>query len=276
MRGVRPGSPIARPKLRPVPGTANWRRPLLFPTGPLPASVAGRGAAPVSSPLNGGPSPLDGTPPLGDQSRQAVSGEDLNDDPMDWAARRRRLRCRARRPHGDRRPGAGRFLQGPRPARHALLRRQRRPGRRRAEGREEMEDPSDAGLRLHAGRRPGRLSERLQAVHRLSDAVHRQARGLLPGAVELGRDRGDALGPPACCRLLDRPDRLCRQPRRRRPVRRQGHREGPARLPPDLDRQEGQPLPEARRPQGQARRPHGAVVEFRAISRRWCSIRRKG
>ena len=31
-----------------------------------------------------------------------------------------------------------------------------------------MEDPRDAGLRLHAGRGPGRLSERIQAVHRLS------------------------------------------------------------------------------------------------------------
>ena len=90
-----------------------------------------------------------------------------------------------------------------------------------------------ARLRLHAGRGPGGLSERVQAVHRLSGAVHRQARGLLPGAVELGRDRGDALGPPARRGLLDRPDRLRRQPRGRGSVRGQGHREGTAGLPSD-------------------------------------------
>ena len=59
---------------------------------------------------------------------------------------------------------------------------------------------------------------------------------LLPGAVELGRDRGDALGPPARRRLLDRADRIRRQHGGRRAVRRQGHREGTARLPSDLDR----------------------------------------
>ena len=188
---------------------------------------------------------------------------------MDRAARCRRVRCRARRSHRDRRPGTGRYLQEPRPARHALLRRQQRPRRRRAEGsRRSWRDPVDAGLRLHAGRRPGRLSERLQAVHRYLGAMHRQARGLLPGAVELGRDRGDALRPPARRRLLDRADRVCRQSRRRGAVRRQGHREGPARLSPARHGQDGQPVPEALRPQGQARRPYRAVVELRAISRR--------
>ncbi len=93
-------------------------------------------------------------------------------------------------------------------------------------------------------------------------AMHRQARGLLSGAVELGRDRGDALGPPARRGLLDRPDRLRGQSRRRRAVRRQGHREGPAGLSSDLDRAKRQPVPEALRPQGQARRAHLAVVEF--------------
>ena len=73
----------------------------------------------------------------------------------------------------------------------------------------------------------------LQAVHRLSGAMHRQARGLLPGQLELCRDRGDALGPAAFRRLLNRTDRLRGQPRRRGAVRRQGHRERPARLSPD-------------------------------------------
>ena len=68
--------------------------------------------------------------------------------------------------------------------------------------------------------------------------MHRQARGLLSGAVEFGRDRSDALGPPACRGLLDRPDRFRRQSRRRDSVRRQGHRERPARLSPALDREE--------------------------------------
>ena len=60
--------------------------------------------------------------------------------------------------------------------------------------------------------------------------VHRQARGLLSGAVELGADRSDAVRPPAHRRLLHRPDRIRRQPRGRRPVRDQGHREGAAGL----------------------------------------------
>ena len=38
---------------------------------------------------------------------------------------------------------------------------------------------------------------------------------------------------------------------------------------------EGQPVPEALRPQGQARRPHRAVVEFRQPCARSCSIRPK-
>ncbi len=265
MRGVRPGSPIARPKLRPVPGTANGRRPLLFPTGPLPASVAGRGAAPVSSLLNGGPLPLDGTPPLGDQSRQTVSGEDLNDDPMDWAARRRRLRCRARRPHGDRRPGAGRFLQEPRPARHALLRREQRPGRRRAEGPEEV---ARSVRRWSSPTRRSRIRPSTQNVFKpFTDhlgAVHRQARRLLPGAVERGRDRGDALRPPAR-RAASRPARPAS--RSTSPARSRSRSRAPRRSPQGyhliVDGQDGQPLPEARRPQGQEGRAHVAVVELR-------------
>ena len=121
---------------------------------------------------------------------------------------------------------------------------------------------------------PGRLSERVPAIHRISRPVHRQARDLLPGAIQHGRDRGDALRPPACRRLLDRPDRLRGQSGRRRPVRRQGHREGTAGLSPDRHRQGFEPLSETLRPQGQARRAHLAVVEFRQ-SRSARAVRRR-
>ncbi len=56
-------------------------------------------------------------------------------------------------------------------------------------------DPSAPRLGLHAGRGSGRLCQHLQAFHRPSAALHRQAHGLLSGAVECGRDRGDALRP---------------------------------------------------------------------------------
>ena len=127
-----------------------------------------------------------------------------------------------------------------------------------------MEGPGDAGLHLHPGRGSRGLSERVQAVYGFPRSVHRQARRLLSGAVELGRDRGDALGPPPRRRLLDRADRVCGESCGRGAVRRQGHREGPARLSADFYRARGQPLPEARRSQGQARRAHLAVIEFRA------------
>ena len=94
-------------------------------------------------------------------------------------------------------------------------------------------------------------------------SVHRQAGRLLPGAIELGRDRGDALGSPPRRGLLDRTDGIRRQYGRRGSVRGQGHREGAARLPSVFHRQEGQPVPEALRSEGQARRAHVAVVEFR-------------
>ncbi len=47
-----------------------------------------------------------------------------------------------------------------------------------------------------------------------------------PVQLELRRDRGDALGPPARRRLLDRADRVRRQHGRRGAVRHQGHRKG--------------------------------------------------
>ena len=106
-------------------------------------------------------------------------------------------------------------------------------------------------------------------------AMHRQARGLLSGAVELGRDRGDALRPPARRRLLDRPDRLRRQSRRRRAVRGQGHREGPAGLSPDLARAQ-KTAPTRSSPTSRAsasRTPRRRRIP--AISRRSCCIRRK-
>ena len=127
-------------------------------------------------------------------------------------------------------------MQESRPARHALLRREQRSRRRRADRSEEAEGPGHARLRLHAGRGPGGLSERVQAVHRISCPVHRQARRVLPGAVELSRDRSDALGPPARRGLLDRADRFRRQYGGRGSVRRQGHGERTARLSSALDR----------------------------------------
>src|SRR5216683_2819001 len=127
-----------------------------------------------------------------------------------------------------------------------------------------MEGPGDAGLCLHPGRGSGGLPECVQAVHRLSRAVYRQARGLLPGTVEFSRDRGDAFRPPARRGLLDRTDRIRGQHGRCGAGRGQGHRERTARLSPRLDRAKGQPLPEALRSQGQARRAYLAVVELGA------------
>ena len=133
----------------------------------------------------------------------------------------------------------------------------------RAEGSEEAPRSVDAGVRLHAGRRP----RGLRPVFKPFTDYLAQCTGkrvvYYPVQFELGRDRGDALGPAACRRLLDRADRLRGQPRRRGAVRGQGHREGPARLSSDLAGRRQQPLPEALRPQGQARRPHVAVIELR-------------
>ena len=65
------------------------------------------------------------------------------------------------------------------------------------------------------------------------------------------------------------------QSRGRRAVRRQGHREGPARLSSDFDRARRQPVPEALRSQGQARRAHRRRRRIPAILPRSCSIRRR-
>ena len=103
--------------------------------------------------------------------------------------------------------GAERRLQESRPARHrsiATTTTISSPMRRRMP--KKLARSIDARLRLYAGRGPGRLSEHLQAVHRLSRPVHRQARRLLSGAVELGRDRGDALR-AACTSPASRPAR---------------------------------------------------------------------
>ena len=154
-------------------------------------------------------------------------------------------------------------MQESRPARHALLRREQRSGRRCADRSEKTARSFHARIRLHPSGGPGGLSERVQAAHRFPGSVHRQAGSLLPGAIKLGRDRGDALGSPPCRGLLDRTDGIRRQYGGSGSVRRQGHRKGTAWLPSPVHRQEGQPLPEARRFEGQARRAHIAVVEFR-------------
>ena len=156
-----------------------------------------------------------------------------------------------------------RRLQEPRRARHDVLRRQQGHGRRRADRPEEVEEPVDHRLHVHARRGSGGLREHLQAVHHASRGVPQQEGRVLPGAVERRRDRGDALGPPARRRLLDRPDGVRRQSRRRRAVRGQGLREGVPGLQPDRDRQGELAVPEALRPQGQEGRAHVAVVEFR-------------
>ena len=80
--------------------------------------------------------------------------------------------------------------------------------------------------------------------------------------IERRRDRGDALGPPARRRLLDRADRVRGQPRRRDSVRGQGHREGVPGLQPHRHRQGEFAVPEALRSQGQEGRAHVAVVEL--------------
>ncbi len=71
-----------------------------------------------------------------------------------------------------------------------------------------------------------------------------------PGAVERGRDRSHARRPASRRRVLDRPDGIRGESRRRGAVRDQGHREGAAGLQPDHDRQEVEPVPEALGPEG--------------------------
>ena len=69
-------------------------------------------------------------------------------------------RCR-----GVRAGARRRRLRQPRRARHDVLRREQRHGRRRADRSEEVEEPVDDRLHLHAGRGSRRLREHLQAVH---------------------------------------------------------------------------------------------------------------
>ena len=154
-------------------------------------------------------------------------------------------------------------MQEPRRPRRDVLRRQRRHGGRHAEGPEEAEDAGHAGLHLHARRGSRRLREDLQALHRPPRAVRRQEGRVLPGAVQRGRDRGDALRPPARGRLLHRADRLRRQHRRRGALRHQGLREGLPGLQPDRRGEGIEPVPEALGPEGQEGRAHRAVVQLR-------------
>jgi hypothetical protein len=135
-------------------------------------------------------------------------------------------------------------------------------GGRRAHRSEEMEKPVDDRVHLHAGRRPRRLREHLQAVHDLPVAMPEQEGRVLSGAIERGGDRGNALGPAARGRVLDGPDGVRRQPRGRDSVRDQGHREGIPGLQPDRHRQVELAVPEDERPQGQEGRTYVTVVEF--------------
>ena len=64
-------------------------------------------------------------------------------------------------------------------------------------------------------------------------------------------------------RLLHRPDRLRGQHRRRRALRGQGLCRRLPGLQPDRHRQEGQPVPEADRPEGQEAGAHRALVQLR-------------
>ena len=187
---------------------------------------------------------------------------------------RRTLRCHVRGGRIRRRR-----LQESRRTRRDVLRRQQRHGRRLAGRSEEMEEPVDDRLHLHAGRRSRGVREHLQAVHDAPGEVPGQEGRLLSGAVERRRNRGDALGSPARGRLLDRADGVRGQPRRRGAVRGQGHRQGIPGLQPDRHRQGQLAVSEALRPQGQEGRAHGAVVQFRApradgaVSRRGADAR---
>ncbi len=169
-----------------------------------------------------------------------------------------------------------RRLQESRRTRHDVLRRQQRHGRRRADrfrrnGRTHR--PSCSPTRR--SRIP--LSTRTSSSRSptASRQVPRQEGRVLPGAVERRGNRGDALGPAARRRLLDRPDGVRGQSRRRGSVRGQGHREGIPGLQPDRHRQGELAVPEALRPQGQEGRAHVAVVEFRA-SRADGAVSRRG
>ncbi len=62
---------------------------------------------------------------------------------------------------------------------------------------EEVEEPVDDRVHLHAGRGSRGLREHIQAVHHASGEMPRQEGRVLPGAIQRRRDRGDALGPPA-------------------------------------------------------------------------------
>ena len=170
-----------------------------------------------------------------------------------------------------------RRLREPRRARHDVLRREQGPGRRRADRSEEMEEPVDDRLHLHAGRGSRRLREHLQAVHDAPREVPRQEGRVLPGADQRRGDRGDALGPPARRRLLDRSDRVRGQPRRRDPVRHQGQREGVPGLQPDrrssrrARRTRSSPISRARRSRTRRRRRTPATWRRSRCSRRRAS-----
>ena len=157
-----------------------------------------------------------------------------------------------------------RTLRQPRRARRAVLRREQRPRRRYAEG---PEAAARTPRRWSSPTRRWKTPRCTRTIFKPFTDYLAQCTGkrvvfyqVQSNAAEIEAMRS---GPPARRRLLHRPDRLRGEPRRRHPVRDQGQREGMAGLQPDHGREEGQPVPEARRPQGQEGRAHLALVELR-------------
>ena len=92
---------------------------------------------------------------------------------------------------------------------------------------------------------------------------HRQEGRVLPGAVERGGDRGDALRPPAHRRRQHRPDSDRGELRGLRAVRHHGHPGRHLRLRDGNHRAGRQPDQDAGRSQGQEGRVHRADLELR-------------
>ena len=130
---------------------------------------------------------------------------------------------------------------------------------------EEVEEPVDDRLHLHAGRGSGGLREDLQAVHDAPREVHSTRKSCSTrcrsNAAEIEAMRSGRLHVGG---FSTGPTGVRGQPRRRDPVRHQGRREKDFQgYNLIVDREGELAVPEARRPQGQEGRAHGAVVELR-------------
>ena len=158
-------------------------------------------------------------------------------------------------------------------SRQGLLRPQRRPGRGPAGRSEAGRQSLDADLRLHADRGPGGLSEGVGRLHQAPGKGHRQARGVLPGAVERRAIRGDALRPPARRGRQRRRQRDRGELRGLRAVRDDGGEGQQLRLRDGNHRAGRQPDQDAGRSQGQEDRVHRRRPRTPASRRRRRSSR---